>query len=94
MEIGSAYLIETVDWFAWVGRVTRQVGPWEYEFSAASKIAETNNGDVWHALAAGDEEARRRATYKHYKTKVILGLGVVAKIEWFGDTPQEAGLPG
>ena len=34
VEIGKAYLIETVDWFSWVGRVKRQVGPWEYEMES------------------------------------------------------------
>lgn len=94
MEIGLAYLIETVDWFGWVGRVSRQVGPWEYEFVSVSKIAETNHGDNWHDLAVGDEAARKAASYKHYKVPVILGMGVVAKILWVGKTPQEAGLPG
>jgi hypothetical protein len=98
MEIGQTYLIETVDWFAWVGRVKKQVGPWEYEFTSVSKIAETNNGDNWHEIAAGDEEARKAATYKHYKETsdgrgVILGMGVVNKIPWEGLTPQEEGLP-
>ena len=94
MEIGQVYLIETVDWFAWVGRVVEQVGPWEYKFDSCSKIAETNNGDNWEAIAAGDMDARKACTYKHYKIKVILGLGVVAKIEWVGNTPQEDGIKG
>lgn len=92
MEIGKTYLIETVDWFAWVGRVVRQIGPWEYELESCSKIAETNNGDNWERLAAGDKGARKAATYRHYTTPVILGLGAVAKIEWIGKTPQEEGL--
>lgn len=99
MEIGQAYLLQTVDWFAWVGRVKKQVGPWEYEFDSCSKISETNNRDNWHLLAAGDNKARRAATYKHYQQTsdgrgIILGLGVVVKIPWEGQTPQEAGLPG
>lgn len=92
MEIGKAYLIETVDWFAWVGRVVRQIGPWEYVFESCSKIADTNNGDCWEKLAAGDKNLRAACSYKHYSTPVILGMGVVAKIEWLGKTPQEDGL--
>lgn len=94
MEIGKAYLVETVDWFAWVGRVKRQVGPWEYEMASCSKISDTNAGDVWHKLAAGDKAARATATFIHYRVPVILGLGAVVKIEWAGKTPQEEGLPG
>lgn len=94
MEQGKAYLIETVDWFGWVGRVKRQVGPWEYEMESCSKISDTNAGDVWHQLAAGDKAARKAATFIHYTTPVILGLGAVVKIEWLGKTPQEEGLPG
>ena len=93
MEPGKVYLIETVDWFAWVGRCKKQLGPWEYEMESCSKIADTNNGDNWEKLAAGDKEARRRATYRHYTTAVILGMGAVVKIEWVGKTPQEEGLP-
>ena len=94
MEIGKAYLLETVDWFAWVGRVKRQIGPWEYEFESCSKISETNAGDVWQKLCEGDREYRQRATYVHYRMPVILGLGVVVKVEWAGQTPQEEKLPG
>ena len=89
MQVGQVYLLETVDWFAWVGRVKRQIGPWEYEFESVSKVSDTNAGDVWHLLAAGDEKARKAATYLHYTVPVILGLGVVCKIEWVGKTPQE-----
>ena len=92
MEIGKRYLIITVDWFAWVGRAVRQVGPWEWEFEHLSKISETNNGDCWQALCDGDKEARKRAIYQHYKVKGILGLGAVVKLEWKGKTPQEEGL--
>lgn len=95
MEQGKAYLVTTVDWFAWVGRVVRQVGPWEYEFESASKVVDTNDGDCWEELCAGNKAARSRAEYRHYKTPVILGMGVVAKIEWVGKTPQEeSGTPG
>ena len=94
LEIGKAYMLETVDWFAWVGRVKKQIGPWEYEFESCSKIRDTNNGDVWNELCAGDKNARKTASYSHYKVPVILGLGVVVKVEWVGKTPQEEGLPG
>lgn len=94
MQIGKVYLLETVDWFAWVGRVKRQIGPWEYEFQSLSKICQTNDGDNWEKLAAGDMAARLRATYRHYaddpEQPHILGLGVVAKLAWTGKTPQEA----
>ena len=89
MEPGKAYLVITVDWFAWVGRVVRQVGPWEYEFESLSKISETNNGDCWQQLCEGDKAARQRATYQNYKVKGLLGLGAVVKLEWLGKTPQE-----
>lgn len=92
MEVGQAYLLETVDWFAFVGRVKRQVAPWEYEFWSCSKIADTNAQDNWHLLAAGDKAARKAATYRHYTTPVILGIGVVMKTLWVGKTPQEEGL--
>ena len=98
MQIGKAYLLVTVDWFAWVGRVKAQIGPWEWEFESLSKISETNNGDCWQDLAAGDATARKRATYKHYQDLPgqphILGMGVVCKLAWAGKTPQEEGLPG
>lgn len=100
MQVGKAYLIETVDWFAWVGRVKRQIGPWEYEMEGCSKISDTNAGDVWQQLAAGDQQARKAATYIHYADGdgetdgVILGMGVVMKTGWKGKTPKEEGLPG
>lgn len=92
MEPGKAYLIITVDWFAWVGRMVKPVGPFEYEFESVSKVSETNNGDNWAALCKGDKRAREAATYMHYEVKALLGIGAVAKIEWIGKTPQEAGL--
>jgi uncharacterized protein (TIGR02996 family) len=94
MELGKAYMVTTVDWFAWVGRPVEQVGPFEWRFEKCSKISDTGGGDIWHKLAEGDDAARRRATFIHYKTGVILGMGVVAKIEWTGNTPQEDGLRG
>ena len=92
MEIGKVYLIETVDWFAWVGRVQSQVGPYEYRMVSVSKIHDTSAGDNWELLAAGDKAARKAAQYRHYTTSVLLGIGAVAKIEWAGGTPQEEGL--
>ena len=94
MELGKVYMVTTVDWFAWVGRPVEQVGPFEWRFEKCSKISDTGGGDVWQKLAEGDDAARRRATFIHYKTGVILGMGVVAKIEWAGNTPQEDGLRG
>ena len=92
MEVGKAYLIQTVDWFSWVGRVKRHVGSWEYEMESCSKISDTNNGDNWEQLAAGEKTARKAASYRHYTVPVLLGLGAVCKIEWLGKTPQEEGL--
>ena len=96
MQVGKAYLLITVDWFAWVGRVKRQLGPWEHEFESLSKVSETNNGDCWQALCSGDKAARKRASYQHYaddpEQPHILGMGVVAKLAWKGKTPQEEGL--
>lgn len=91
MEPGKAYLIFTVDWFAWVGRMVRQIGPWEYEFDSVSKF-DTNAGDVFGEIAAGDESLRKGCTYQHFKGLCILGQGAVGKIPWEGKTPQEAGL--
>jgi hypothetical protein len=88
MESGKQYLILTVDWYAWVGRCVRQVGPYEYEFEKVSKF-DTNAGDVFGEIAAGDRELRRRATYQHFQGKALLGLGRVAVFEWVGQLPQE-----
>lgn len=70
VEIGKCYLVISVDWFAWVGRVVRQVGPFEWEFESCSKISETNNGDNWQSLCEGNKAARKAASYQHYKVKV------------------------
>ena len=105
MKVGLAYMVQTVDWFTWVSRVVRQIGPWEWEFTECSKVCETNAGDNWEQLASGDEKASAAAVYKHYRIldadpdswvciPVILGLGVVMKCEWCGPTPSEANLPG
>ena len=89
MEPGKAYLIFTVDWFAWVGRMVRQIGPWEYEFESVSKF-DTNAGDVFGEIAAGDAALRKGCTYQHFQGVCILGQGAVGKIPWVGKTPQEA----
>ena len=88
MQSGKNYLILTVDWYAWVGRCVRQVGPYEYEFEQASKF-DTNAGDVFGEIAAGDKGLRSRATYQHFQGKAILGMGRVAVFEWAGQLPQE-----
>ena len=99
MQVGKAYLVFTVDWFAWVGRVVRQIGPFEYEFDSVSKF-DTNNGDVFGQIAAGDMRLRRACTYQHFYSFEEdgemryheLGQGAVGKIPWKGKTPQEEGL--
>lgn len=88
MEVGKAYLVHCGDWHTICGRVVRQVGPFTYLMEGVSKIAETNNGDNWHDLAAGDAEARKAATYRHYKTIAIVPLSILA-FEWIGKLPQE-----
>lgn len=91
MRVGEAYLVHLGDWHTFVGRVTEQVAPGIYEMTACSKISDTNNGDVWHELAAGDQSLRNRATYLHCKTPVMVPL-TIAAIQWTGKTPQEEGL--
>lgn len=69
MQVGRAYIVGTADWFVWVGRVKRQVGPWEWEFTGCSKISNTNNEedpDSWQHLATNTNGARERASYIHY----------------------------
>ncbi len=88
MEIGKAYLIHCGDWHTFCGRVARQTGPFTYTLVRVSKVAETNDGDNWEKLAGGDKAARKKATYKHYTTEVILPLSIVA-FEWIGKLPQE-----
>ncbi len=92
METGKAYILHCPDGHSWVGRVSRHLLPLVWEFEAVSKIKETNNGDVWHKLAAGEEELREQCTYAHHKTNVVLPLSIGA-IEWAGETPIEQGLP-
>lgn len=88
MEIGKAYLIHCGDWHTICGRVVRQVGPFTYLLESVSKISNTNDGDCWERLAAGDETARKRATYIHYTTRAVVPLNVLA-FEWVGKLPQE-----
>jgi hypothetical protein len=88
MRVGKAYLVHCGDWHTFVGRVTAQTGPHAYEMGSVSKISETNNGDCWHALAAGDKRLRRAARYEHYTTTAVIPL-VIAAFEWLGATPQE-----
>jgi uncharacterized protein (TIGR02996 family) len=91
LEIGKAYLFHCGDWHTFVGRLIRQVGPITYEIGASSKIHETNNGDCWDDLCAGNKELRRSCTYKHDKTPRFVLLSISAS-EWLGATPQEEGL--
>jgi len=90
MRVGRCYLVHVGDWHTFVGRVREQLGPLTYELEGVSKVAETNNGDVWHELAAGDERLRRACDYRHHTTPVVVPLGIAA-IEWVGKLPQEAG---
>lgn len=87
MEPGKAYLIHGGDWHTFVGRVVRQCGPMLYELEKVSKI-DTNNGDCWHELAAGDERLRKACTYFHFTTPAVLPL-TIAAFEWAGRVPQE-----
>lgn len=91
MEVGKAYIVHGGDWHTFVGRVVRQVSPLVYEMGMGSKIIETNNGDVWNEMAAGDKRLREAAGYAHIKTTLIVPL-TIAAIEWVGKTPQEEGL--
>lgn len=88
MEIGKNYLVHCGDWHTFVGRVVAQTGPGTYRFEKVSKISETNNGDCWEKLCAGDEQLRRICTYKHYTTSAVVPLVIVA-FEWKGTLPQE-----
>lgn len=88
MEVGKAYIVHGGDWHTFVGRVKRQISPITYEMEMASKISETNNGDCWHELAAGDKRLRGDCDYAHIKTALIVPL-TIAAMEWVGKTPQE-----
>lgn len=93
MRAGKNYMILTVDWYAWVGRCVRQVGPYEYEFEKVSKF-DTNQGDVFGEVAADKPGFRERCSFQHFEDDPecphILGLGAVGKIAWKGKLPQEA----
>jgi hypothetical protein len=88
MEIGKCYLIHCGDWHTYVGRVTAQVGPMTYRMEGVSKICETNNGDCWDELTAGNERLRAACSYKHYKVPAAVPLTIIA-FEWAGKLPQE-----
>lgn len=88
MDPGVAYLIHCGDWHTFVGRVVRQIGPGTYKWESVSKITETNNGDCWEELAAGNQRLRDAASYRHYTTPGVIPL-VIAAFEWVGLTPQE-----
>lgn len=88
MEPGMCYLLHCGDWHTYVGRCVRQVGPMTYQFECVSKICETNNGDCWEALAAGDEQLRAACTYRHHTTRSVFPLSIAAH-EWVGKLPQE-----
>lgn len=89
MRIGKNYLVHCGDWHTYIGRVVAQLGPGTYEMVSVSKVSETNNGDCWHDLAAGDERLRGAAEYRHYETKAVIPLSIAA-FEWVGDLPQDA----
>lgn len=88
MEEGKAYLVHCGDWHTICGRVIRQTGPFLYLLEKVSKIADTNNNDNWEQLTAGNQEARKKATYKHYTTNALVPLNILA-FEWEGLLPQE-----
>ncbi len=90
MEVGKAYLIHCGDWHTFVGRLKAHATPLLCEFENVSKITNTNNDDVWHALAAGDERLRGEASYEHYTTPVFLPIAIAA-FEWVGKVPSEGG---
>jgi hypothetical protein len=82
----------TVDWYAFCGRCLRQVSAFEYAFELVSKF-DTNRGDVFGEIAAGDKELRRAASYQHFSGEVLLGHGRVAVLAWADKLPQEKGYP-
>lgn len=88
MEVGKSYMIFCGDWHVFVGRCVRQSGPVIFQFETVSKIQDTNNGDNWEKLAAGDKESRLAADYRHYTTPMFLPLSIGAA-EWVGELPQE-----
>jgi hypothetical protein len=95
MEPGMAYLVHCGDWHTFIGRVVRQVGPQTYLMDYVSKISETNNGDCWQALAAGNQRLRKAASYVHSvdaetgnRARMVLPL-TIAAFEWVGKLPME-----
>lgn len=96
MRIGQCYLIHCGDWHTFVGRVVAQIGPGTYELECVSKISETNNGDCWGQLAAGNKTLRKACSYVHTPRnpetkewlKAVIPL-VIAAFEWVGKLPQE-----
>jgi len=91
MEIGKAYLVHCGDWHTFVGRCVAMISPVVYTMESVSKITETHDGDNWHLLAGGSQEARKKASYLHSTTRLIIPLTIAAH-EWVGKTPQEEGL--
>lgn len=88
MEVGKRYMLFCGDWHVFCGLCQEQLGPYTYKLVMVSKISETNNGDNWHEIAAGNEQARKRATYLHYATAGVYPLSIAA-FEWEGKLPQE-----
>ncbi len=88
METGKAYLVHCGDWHTICGRVVKQVGPFTYLLGCVSKIDDTTRGDNWEELAANVGDSRSAAKYKHYTTKAVVPLNVLA-FEWVGKLPQE-----
>lgn len=88
MRPGKSYLIHAGDWHTFVGRVVEKIGPQTYEVELVSKIRNTNNGDCWHQLAAGDARLREECDYAHYETIMVIPLAIAA-FEWVGKLPQE-----
>lgn len=87
MIIGKNYLFHCGDWHTFVGRFVRFSGGLLCELEQVSKIENTNNGDNWHELAKGNNEARAAASYIHYDTPAFVPVSIAA-FEWFGDLPK------
>lgn len=92
MQPGQCYMMYVVDWFAWVFRVVRPVGPYEYEVEGLSKF-DTNAGDVFHEVAADVPGRRAACSWQHHKDVPgrphIIGMGCCGKIAWVGKLPCE-----
>ncbi len=97
METGQAYLVHFGDWYTFVGRVVKQCGPFTYLMESVSKCSDTNNGDVWQAMAGGDKRLREAATWVHTPpakdrpngVRLVLPL-TIAAFEWVGELPWKA----